>query len=133
MSDNTNELNPFEEAFSADGLPTIQSLIATRVLTHAQSKSDKFSLDPLTILTIINCIISLIRLLYMCYSKESIIYSIKQDSLVHRVLLRREVRRKFKSPEKRRALYKSFSEVSQTLSQKEVTDLVESITPKEEK
>ena len=69
----------------------------------------------------------------MCYSKESIIYAIKRDSLVHRVLLRREVRRKFKNAEKRRALYKSFSEVSQTLSQKEVTELVESITPEEEK
>ena len=114
-------------------LPTIQSLVATRVLAHAQSRSDKFSIDPFTIFTICNCIISLVRLLYMCYSKERIIYAIKKDSLVHRVLLRREVRKKFKNPEKRRALYKSFSEVSQALSQKEVTELVESITPEEEK
>lgn len=127
MIHNMNEFN------SEGSLPPIQSLIATRVVAHAQSRSDKFSLDPFTILTICNCIISLVRLLYMCYSTENIIYAIKKNSLVHRVLLKREIRKKFKSTEKRRALYKSFSEVSRTLSQKEVTELVKSITPEEEK
>lgn len=108
-------------------LPPIQSLVATRVLAHAQARSDKFSLDPFTIMAICNCIISIVKLLYMCYSKESIIYAIKKDSLVHKILLRREIRKNFKGAEERKALQKSFSEVSKTLSTRELTDLVESI------
>mgnify|MGYP003117029678 FL=1 len=108
-------------------LPPIQNSIAVRVLAHAQSKSDKFSLDPFTIMAICNCIISIVKLLYMCYSKESIIYAIKKDSLIHRILLRREIRKNFKGAEERKALYKSFSEVSRGLSEKELIELMESI------
>ena len=116
-----NEFHPKGE------VPTIQSLVATRVLAHAQSRSDKFSIDPFTIFTIINCIISLVRLLYMCYSKEAIASAIKKRSYLHTILLKREVRKNFKDKKQRKVLYRSFAEVGASLSEMELFELMESI------
>ena len=110
-----------------NNIPPSQSVIATRILKHAQAKSDRFSFDPFTIMAICNCIISIVKLLYMCYSKESIVHGMKTNSLLHRILLKREIRRNFKDKEQRQALYRSFSEVSETLSEKELHDLMDSI------
>ena len=110
-----------------NNIPEAQNLIATRVLSHAQAKDENFSFDPFTIMAICNCIISVVKLLYMCYSKESIVHGMKTNSLLHRILLKREIRRNFKDKEQRQALYRSFSEVSETLSEKELHDLMDSI------
>ena len=108
-------------------LPEAQQLIGRRILAHAQSRCDKFSFDPFTIMAICNCIISVVKLLYMCYSKEKMMSAIRSDNIIHRYLIRKEIRKNFKDKDERKALYKSFSEVSKTLSEKELFDLMESI------
>ena len=108
-------------------IPTIQNLIAVRVLSHAQAKDDSFSFDPFTIMAICNCIISVVKLLYMCYSKKGIASAIKRRSYLHSVLLRREIRKNFKDKKQRKMIYKSFMEVGASLSEMELLNLMDSI------
>ena len=110
-----------------NNIPQAQSLIANRVIAHAQAKDEKFSFDPFTIMAICNCIISVVKLLYMCYSKESIAKAIKKGSYLHNVLLKREIRRNFKNKKQRKIMYKSFAEVGASLSQMELFNLMDSI------
>tara|TARA_Y100001938_G_scaffold70225_1_gene97388 strand:+ start:413 stop:757 length:345 start_codon:yes stop_codon:yes gene_type:complete len=108
-------------------IPTIQNLIAVRVLSHAQAKDDSFSFDPFTIMAICNCIISVVKLLYMCYSRDSIASAIKRRSYLHTILLRREVRKNFKDKKQRKVMYKSLAEVGTSLSEMELFNLLDSI------
>ena len=110
-----------------NNIPEAQSVIANRIMAHAQSRDKNFSFDPFTIMAICNCIISVVKLLYMCYSKEKMMSAIRSDNIIHRYLIRKEIRKNFKDKDERKALYKSFSEVSKTLSEKELFDLMESI------
>ena len=104
-----------------------QNLIATRVLSHAQAKDESFSFDPFTIMAICNCIISVVKLLYMCYSKEGVASAIKKRSYIHIILLKREIRKNFKDKKQRKILYKSFAEVGASLSEMELLNLMDSI------
>ena len=104
-----------------------QNLIATRVLSHAQAKDESFSFDPFTIMAICNCIISVVKLLYMCYSKEGVASAIKKRSYIHTILLKREIRKNFKDKKQRKILYKSFAEVGASLSEMELLNLMDSI------
>ena len=108
-------------------IPNIQNKIAQRIIAHAQAKDVDFSFDPFTIMAICNCIISVIKLLYMCYSKEAIASAIKKRSYLHTILLKREVRKNFKDKKQRKVLYRSFAEVGASLSEMELFELMESI------
>jgi hypothetical protein len=108
-------------------IPKAQNLIAIRVLSHAQAKDEKFSFDPFTIMAICNCIISVVKLLYMCYSKEGVASAIKKRSYLHAILLKREIRKNFKDKKQRKIIYKSFTEVGASLSEMELVNLIDSI------
>ena len=110
-----------------NNIPEAQNLIATRVLSHAQAKDENFSFDPFTIMAICNCIISVVKLLYMCYSKERIASAIKRRSYLHSLLLKREIRKNFKNKKQRKIIYKSFMEVGASLSEMELVNLMDSI------
>ena len=110
-----------------NNIPEAQSLIATRVLSHAQAKDENFSFDPFTIMAICNCIISVVKLLYMCYSKKGIASAIKKRSYLHTILLKREIRKNFKNKKQRKIIYKSFAEVGASLSEMELINLMDSI------
>lgn len=110
-----------------NNIPEAQRKVADRIMSHAQSRDKNFSFDPFTIMAICNCIISVVKLLYMCYSTNSVASAIKKDSVLHRVLLKREIRKNFKDKNQRKVLYSSFSDVSKTLSQRELLNLLESI------
>ena len=77
-----------------NNIPEAQSVIANRIMAHAQSRDESFSFDPWTIMAICNCIISVVKLLYVCYSTKSVASAIKKDSVLHRILLKREIRKK---------------------------------------
>ncbi len=104
-----------------------QRSIAERIIIFAQAKDENFSLDPFTIMAICNCIISVIKLLYMCYSKDSIASAIKNHGYVHSILLKREIRKHFKDRKRRKVIYDSFKEVGTSLSKMELINLMESI------
>ena len=104
-----------------------QQMIASRVLAHAQAKDKNFSFDPWTIMAICNCIISVCKLLYMCYSKDSVMSGFKKSSLVHKLLLKREIRKQFKDKSQRKVMFQSMLEVGASLSQRELDELMESV------
>jgi hypothetical protein len=109
-------------------VPEIQRSIAIRVAAHAQAKYKSFSLDPLTIITIINCIIGVVRLLYMCYfTNKAVAKSVKNNSLLHKIVLKRQIRKQFKNKDERKAVYGAMLDVSSSLSEREINDLLESI------
>ena len=109
-------------------VPEIQHSIAIRVAAHAHAKYRNFSIDPLTIIAIINCIIGVIRLLYMCYfTDKAVAKSVKNNSLLHKLLLKREIRKQFKNKDERKAMYGAMLDVSNSLSEHELNHLLESI------
>tara|TARA_Y100000004_G_C8613771_1_gene285854 strand:- start:56 stop:397 length:342 start_codon:yes stop_codon:yes gene_type:complete len=108
-------------------IPPEQSLIANRVLAYAQAKDESFSFDPFTIMAICNCIISVVKLLYMCYSKDSVASAIKRRSYLHTILLKREVRKNFKDKQHRKIMFKSIKEVGASMSEMELHNLMDSI------
>jgi hypothetical protein len=109
-------------------VPEIQESIATRIAVHAQAKYSNFSIDPLTIITIINCVISVVRLLYMCYfTDRAVASSVKSNSLLHKIVLKRQIRKRFQNKDERKAMYGAMLNVSSNLSERELNDLLESI------
>lgn len=114
---------PEEEKLPSD----IQSEIVLRIASYAQAKNKKFSIDPFTIMAILNCIIAVVKLLYMCYSTESISAKMKKGSVIHNLLLKREIRKRFNSKDDRQAVYEGMLQVSKSLSGKELNDLLDSI------
>ncbi len=109
-------------------VPEIQQSIATRVAAHAQAKYSSFSIDPLTIIAIINCIITVIRLLYVCYfTDKAVAGSVKNNSLLHKIVLKRQIRKQFQNKDERKAVYGAMLDVSSGLSESELNELLESI------
>tara|TARA_Y100001973_G_scaffold43632_1_gene64982 strand:+ start:128 stop:493 length:366 start_codon:yes stop_codon:yes gene_type:complete len=107
--------------------PDIQKEIAARIATYARSHDENFSIDPFTIMAILNCIIAVVKLLYMCYSQESVFIGMKQGGVIQKFLLKREIRKQFSSKEDRKAVYEAIVDVSKSLSATELNDLLDSI------
>ena len=112
-----------------DDVPEIQEVIATRIAIHAQSKEDQFFVDPATILVLINCIISVIRLLYVCKNSNGVAKSIGKPGRIEKFLLHRQVKKNF-TREQVDPVYKSMLDVCGQLSEKEIQELLESIKEK---
>jgi len=110
-----------------ENTPEIQKEIATRVASHAQASNNSFSIDPFTIMAILNCIIAIVKLLYMCYSKKSIFTGMKKGNMIHKILLKREIRKHFIRKEDKQAVYGAVLDVSASLSETELNDLLDSI------
>lgn len=111
----------------SEDLPEIQRSVATKILAHAQAKEKSFSFDPFTIMAICNCIISIVKLLYMCYSKESMYSAItkKDKGVFQNFLLKREIRKHFRNKDDRKAIYGAVIEVSSGLSKEDINTLLE--------
>ena len=115
-----------------ENTPEIQKEIATRIASHAQAADKGFSFDPFTIMAICSCIVSIVKLLYMCYSKESIYARMKNGSIIQRILLKREIRKHFIRTEDKRAVYGAVLDVSTSLSETELNSLLDSILEENE-
>tara|TARA_B110000977_G_C10620362_1_gene315950 strand:- start:86 stop:439 length:354 start_codon:yes stop_codon:yes gene_type:complete len=101
--------------------------VSTRIASKAKGLNGSFSIDPFTIMSICNCIISIVKLLYMCYSKSDIYAAITstEKGVIQKFLLKREVRKNFKNKDDRKAIYDAFLEVSGELSEEDVNILLE--------
>ena len=108
-------------------LPEIQLKISTKVLSHAQAKDASFSFDPFTIMAICNCIISVVKLLYMCYSSKGVAKAIRSGSVLHRIMLKREIRKRFTSKSQRKAMFNAMLEAGASLSETELNQLTKSV------
>ena len=104
-----------------------QRMIANRVLAHAQAKDRNFSFDPWTIMAICNCIISVCKLLYMCYSSKGVSKAVKTNSILHNILLKREIRKQFKNKTQRKVMFGAILDAGASLSEMELNQLMESI------
>ena len=109
--------------------PDIQKDIAIRIATHAQARRREFSVDPATILIIINCIINVIRLLYVCKTDAGVEGSIRKPGRVEKYLLKRQVKKEFPKHEVE-PVYLAMIDVCKTLSQKEINELLDSTKEK---
>lgn len=106
--------------------PDIQKVVATRIAQFAKASDNNFSIDPFTIMAILNCIIAVVKLLYMCYSKDSVKAGMKNPGMIQKLLLKRELRKHF-NKEDRKAVYGAMLEVSKSLSENEIVELVDSV------
>ena len=58
-------------------------------------ESDDFSLDPMTIISIANAVLSVIRLIYACYSNNSraTVKTMRNPGFIQRILMKRQIRK----------------------------------------
>ncbi len=103
-----------------------QKGVAMKVLAHAHAKNPNCSIDPATILIVINIIMNSIRLLSGCFKEEDIPKRIKKPGRIQRYLLYREVKSNFE-PEERKAVYQGLLEACSNLSDREVQELLSSV------
>ena len=101
--------------------------VSAKIASKAKQSNDSFSIDPFTIMAICNCIISIVKLLYMCYSKSDIHAAVTstEKGIFQKFLLKREIRKNFKNKDDRKAIYDAFLEVSSELSKEDINTLLE--------
>jgi len=110
-----------------EAIPEIQLNVARKVFAHAQAKDGSFSFNPSTIMAICNCIIAVCKLLYMCYSSKGVSKAVKTNSILHNILLKREIRKQFKNKTQRKVMFRAILDAGASLSEIELNQLMESI------
>jgi hypothetical protein len=102
--------------------------VAKRIQTHANAKDDKFGFDPMTILAIVNIILTIIKIFYECRQNREAIHSgVKKPSLFYKLMLKRAIRKNFKDSKDRENVYAATLEVAAGLSEMEITQLIEEV------
>lgn len=103
-----------------------QNSVAMKVACYANSKNNKCSIDPATLLIIVNIIVNVIRLLYTCFfTEDAVAKNLKAPGRLQKFLLYREVKKNFPISQ-RKAIYEGLLATSKNLSDKEVKDLISS-------
>lgn len=105
--------------------------VAHKVASYAAVKDEKYSVDPIIVLTIISIIVNVTRLIYECRKdKNDITDQIQNRSLVYKFLLRKEIRKKCKERKDRDIIYQAMLDVSKNLSMKEIFSIIEEVENK---
>lgn len=108
------------------GIPEIQADISKRAAVYANAVDGNFGVDPATILIIVNIIVNLVRLLYICYKDSGVSKQIKNPGRIQRYMLYREIKKNFPK-EQREAVYKGLLRTCGTLAESEVRLLMASV------
>ena len=102
----------------------VQSIVDS-VLTKVSDRNDKFSVDPFTIIAIINCVIGVVRLLYVCFSKRGdvALEGLRNPNFVQRILIKRQIR-KHADKEYESDIYDSIREHAHQMNENDIMRLV---------
>lgn len=100
--------------------------LSTRIVSHISVKDEKFGVDPATITLIISIIINLLRLWWSVSSKKSAARQLKKPSLLFKLLLKREIRKRVKS-QNRQCVYGAFMDVAPSVSEIELVNITKEI------
>ena len=102
--------------------------VAKRVQTHANAKDDRFGFDPMTILAIINVILTIFKIIYQCRKDNTAVHSgMKKPNLFYRLVLKRAIRKNFSGSKDRETVYAATLEVAAGLSEMEITQLIKEV------
>lgn len=101
--------------------------VAERIQAHANAKDDKFGFDPMTILAIVNIILTICRIIYECRkNREKVAAGMKKPNLFYRLMLKRAINKNFKGTD-RQTVYDATLEVAGGLSEKEITEILKEV------
>jgi hypothetical protein len=103
--------------------------IGVRVQAHASAKNGgEFAIDPMTVLAIINIMMTVAKFIYACRKdQDSISRQMKKPSLFYKLIIRREIGKEWKDKKQRKVMYSAFLEVGSGLSEKEISTLVKEV------
>jgi hypothetical protein len=106
---------------------TMDIALKATTFTEAKIKSKKDNYNSIIIvLAVASLIVNVIRLWMVWKDKKDLPQQIKNPSFINRFILRREVGKLFSKDEKQ-IIYESILEVSKTLSEQEINDLIEEV------
>ena len=101
----------------------VQSIVDS-VLTKVSDRNDKFSIDPITIIAIINCVIGVVRLLYVCLNRsDSTLRGLRDPNFIQRFLIKRQIR-KHADKEHASDIYDSIREHAHQMNEDDIMRLV---------
>lgn len=117
----SNEIN------EKDYKTTMEIALKVTAFTEAKMKDkNKDYSSILVVLAVASLIVNIIRLWMTCKDKKGLPAQIKKPSFINRFLLKLQVGQHF-SKNERQAVYESLLEVSGTLSEQEIINLIEEV------
>ena len=101
----------------------VQSIVDS-VLTKVSDRNDKFSVDPFTIIAIINCVIGVVRLLYVCLDRsKATLHGLRDPNFIQRIFIKRQIR-KHADKEYESDIYDSIREHAHQMNENDIMRLV---------
>jgi len=101
----------------------VQSIVDS-VLTKVSDRNDKFSVDPVTIVAIINCVIGVVRLLYVCLDRSNAtLRGLRDPNFIQRIFIKRQIR-KHADKEYESDIYDSIREHAHQMNEDDIMRLV---------
>jgi hypothetical protein len=107
-------------------MKTLESL-AQKIAVEAKTKDESFTIDPFTIAAIVSIIVSLIRLWMDCRDRNSAKSQLKKPGMMFKILLKREIKKHFKSLKDKTFIYDSFISVASTTTEAELINILKEI------
>lgn len=103
--------------------------VAARVQAHASAKNGGgFAIDPMTILAIVNVLLTLTKFIYACRKDpDAVSKQMRKPSLFYKLIIKRRIGKEWKDKRQRQVMYQAFLEVGEGLSEKEISTLVKEV------
>ena len=99
--------------------------IVDGVLTRVSERNENFSIDPLTIIAIINCIIGVIRLLYVCYFNNSgaALKGMREPDWFQKLMIKTQISR-YVTSDLSKDVYDAMQEQSNEMEDADVVNII---------
>lgn len=104
--------------------------LAEKISDSTQKKNGDYGIDPITISIIITIVTNLIKLWWACRDEKSIRSELQRPSLVFKLLLKREIRKRARRAD-RGALYGAFMEITPKLTEEDINNIMKEIGEQE--
>jgi hypothetical protein len=104
--------------------------LAEKISDNTEKKNSDYGIDPFTISIIITIVTNLIKLWWACRDEKSIRSELQRPSLVFKLLLKREIRKRARR-EDRGALYGAFMEITPRLTEEDINNIMKEIGEQE--
>ena len=99
--------------------------VVDKVCLKVSNRNDRFTIDPITIIIIANCIISVIRLLYVCYfnNSGSALKGLRSPDWFQKLMIKAQVSR-YVTSELREDVYSAMQEQAIEKSDGDIINII---------
>ena len=99
--------------------------VVDKVCLKVSRRNDRFTIDPITIIIIANCIISVIRLLYVCYFNNSgaALKGMKEPDWFQKLMIKTQISR-YVTSDLSKDVYDAMQEQSNEMEDADIVNII---------